>query len=191
MQAFRPSPRIAMKYLSPTRSALPAAFNRLAWSNLAAQSAEQVGLAATPPDDRHRRFSRRSAARVHRSHTGAGEGESVHRPIRNSGLSQNTTFPIAYQRQALLWGALALGLVALMWVLRPVLTPFLLGALIAYMLQPGVEWLARHRVPRGLAALPISTPLPDRPCIRARPPATDVSRFSPPPCVSDRAPATR
>ena len=29
-------------------SALPAAFNRLAWSNLAAQSAEQIGLAAAP-----------------------------------------------------------------------------------------------------------------------------------------------
>ncbi|MGM3276703.1 AI-2E family transporter [Ralstonia sp. 24A2] len=41
----------------------------------------------------------------------------------------------------------------LVWALRPVLTPFLLGALIAYMLQPGVEWLARHRVPRWLAAL--------------------------------------
>ncbi len=40
-----------------------------------------------------------------------------------------------------------------MWALRPVLTPFLQGALIAYMLQPGVEWLARHRVPRWLAAL--------------------------------------
>src|SRR3546814_2587835 len=29
-------------------AALPAAFRRLAWSNLAAQSAEQVGLAAAP-----------------------------------------------------------------------------------------------------------------------------------------------
>ena len=27
---------------------LPETFNRLAWSNLAAQSAEQIGLAATP-----------------------------------------------------------------------------------------------------------------------------------------------
>src|SRR2546430_14124750 len=27
---------------------LPASFNRLAWSNLAAQSAEQIGLAAAP-----------------------------------------------------------------------------------------------------------------------------------------------
>src|SRR4029434_8290902 len=31
-----------------TEPRLPAAFNRLAWSNLAAQSAEQIGLAAAP-----------------------------------------------------------------------------------------------------------------------------------------------
>src|SRR3954469_11471044 len=31
-----------------TEVTLPAAFNRLAWSNLAAQSAEQIGLAAAP-----------------------------------------------------------------------------------------------------------------------------------------------
>lgn len=61
--------------------------------------------------------------------------------------------PHAYQRQALIWGALAVGLGMLMWVLRPVLTPFLLGGLIAYMLQPGVEWLVRQHVPRSLAAL--------------------------------------
>lgn len=57
------------------------------------------------------------------------------------------------RRQAWLWGLVALAIGVLMWALRPVLTPFLLGALIAYMLQPGVEWLARHRVPRWLAAL--------------------------------------
>jgi predicted MFS family arabinose efflux permease len=34
--------------MTPTAARLPAAFNRLAWSNLAAQSAEQVGLAAAP-----------------------------------------------------------------------------------------------------------------------------------------------
>jgi MFS family permease len=36
--------------MSPTQTVprLPAAFNRLAWSNLAAQSAEQIGLAAAP-----------------------------------------------------------------------------------------------------------------------------------------------
>ncbi|PLC42347.1 AI-2E family transporter [Ralstonia pickettii] len=57
------------------------------------------------------------------------------------------------RHQAWLWGLVALAIGVLMWALRPVLTPFLLGALIAYMLQPGVEWLARHRVPRWLAAL--------------------------------------
>lgn len=33
---------------TPSASSLPAAFTRLAWSNLAAQSAEQIGLAAAP-----------------------------------------------------------------------------------------------------------------------------------------------
>jgi predicted PurR-regulated permease PerM len=53
----------------------------------------------------------------------------------------------------LFWGAVALSAGVLLWNLRPVLTPFLLGAIIAYVLQPGVEWLVRHRTPRGLAAL--------------------------------------
>jgi len=58
-----------------------------------------------------------------------------------------------YHRQSLFWGAVALLAGVLLWALRPVLTPFLLGAIIAYVLQPGVEWLVRHRTPRGLAAL--------------------------------------
>src|ERR1700721_4041088 len=33
---------------APESSTLPATFNRLAWSNLAAQSAEQIALAAAP-----------------------------------------------------------------------------------------------------------------------------------------------
>ena len=32
----------------PSAARLPRAFTRLAWSNLAAQSAEQIGLAAAP-----------------------------------------------------------------------------------------------------------------------------------------------
>lgn len=58
-----------------------------------------------------------------------------------------------YHRQSLFWGAVALAAGVLLWNLRAVLTPFLLGALVAYILQPGVEWLVRHRTPRGLAAL--------------------------------------
>src|ERR1700692_1500644 len=58
-----------------------------------------------------------------------------------------------YNRQALSWGAVAIAVAVLLWILRPVLAPFLLGGLIAYVLQPVVEWLVRDRTPRGLAAL--------------------------------------
>jgi predicted PurR-regulated permease PerM len=68
-------------------------------------------------------------------------------------LSQNSPLLTPYHRQALFWGAVAFGIGILLWILSPVLTPFLLGAILAYMLQPGVEWLVRHRTPRGLAAL--------------------------------------
>ncbi|WP_371827489.1 AI-2E family transporter [Cupriavidus sp. KK10] len=68
-------------------------------------------------------------------------------------MSTNVQLPTPSRRMALFGGAVALGFGILLWSLRPVLTPFLLGALIAYMLQPGVEWLVRHRAPRGLAAL--------------------------------------
>jgi predicted PurR-regulated permease PerM len=68
-------------------------------------------------------------------------------------LQQNSPILTPYQRQAFVWAAIALGLGILLWLLSPVLTPFLLGAILAYILQPGVAWLVRRRVPRGLAAL--------------------------------------
>ncbi|QCP50939.1 AI-2E family transporter [Trinickia violacea] len=68
-------------------------------------------------------------------------------------MSQNSPLITPYQRQAFFWFSFALGIGILLWVLSPVLTPFLLGAILAYMLQPGVDWLVRRRVPRSLAAL--------------------------------------
>jgi predicted PurR-regulated permease PerM len=68
-------------------------------------------------------------------------------------LSPNTPTFTPYQRQAFIWTALAIAFGVVLWLLRPVLTPFLLGAILAYMLQPGVAWLVRRRVPRALAAL--------------------------------------
>ncbi|MGI4814449.1 MAG: AI-2E family transporter [Janthinobacterium lividum] len=59
----------------------------------------------------------------------------------------------SYQRQALIWTVIAFAFGILLWLLSPVLTPFLLGAILAYILQPGVSWLARHRVPRAIGAL--------------------------------------
>jgi predicted PurR-regulated permease PerM len=55
--------------------------------------------------------------------------------------------------QAGLWIGLGLLVLVLMYLLAPVLAPFALAAIIAYLLAPGVDWLARHRLPRWAAVL--------------------------------------
>src|SRR5205085_2563294 len=57
------------------------------------------------------------------------------------------------QRRTLSWLALGLVALGLLWLLAPVLTPFLVGAVLAYALHPAVERLAARRVPRALAVL--------------------------------------
>jgi len=46
------------------------------------------------------------------------------------------------------WG----GVAAHLWLLKPILTPFLAGAVLEYILDPAVEWLVRRRIPRAAAA---------------------------------------
>lgn len=60
---------------------------------------------------------------------------------------------IANKRLALGWVGLVLALVLVVWLLAPVLTPFIVGGIAAYALHPAVEWLAARRVPRALAVL--------------------------------------
>ena len=57
------------------------------------------------------------------------------------------------QRQTLVWAGVGLLLLALVWVLGPVLTPFFAAAILAYALAPGVAWLQAKRIPRLLAVL--------------------------------------
>jgi predicted PurR-regulated permease PerM len=57
------------------------------------------------------------------------------------------------QRRSFTWLALGLAALALLWLLAPVLTPFLVGAVLAYALHPAVERLAARRVPRVLSVL--------------------------------------
>ncbi|MEO8835154.1 MAG: AI-2E family transporter [Caldimonas sp.] len=57
------------------------------------------------------------------------------------------------QRRVVNWAALALVVGALVWLLAPVLTPFVIGAVLAYALHPAVEQLASRRVPRVLAVM--------------------------------------
>ncbi|SFC53517.1 AI-2E family transporter [Collimonas sp. OK412] len=62
------------------------------------------------------------------------------------------------QKQTALWLGLGLLLIALMVALGPILTPFIASAILAYALNPGVDWLARRKIgkfpfPRALAVL--------------------------------------
>lgn len=64
----------------------------------------------------------------------------------------------AEQRQTAIWLLLGLSLLGLMILLGPVLTPFVAAAILAYALNPGVDWLAsrrisRFRLPRVLAVV--------------------------------------
>jgi predicted PurR-regulated permease PerM len=57
------------------------------------------------------------------------------------------------QRLALAWAAVIVLVGALLWLLAPVLTPFIVAAVLAYALSPAVDRLVRWRVPRPLAVL--------------------------------------
>jgi len=59
------------------------------------------------------------------------------------------------QRRTLSWLLIALVGVLLVWLLAPVLTPFLIAGVLAYMLQPAVERLVRRRVPRVVAVVAV------------------------------------
>ncbi|MEW6705133.1 MAG: AI-2E family transporter [Pseudomonadota bacterium] len=61
------------------------------------------------------------------------------------------------QRQTLTWTAIGVVAALLLWRLAPVLTPFLVGAGLAYVLRPAVERLVARRWPRALAVLLVET----------------------------------
>lgn len=59
----------------------------------------------------------------------------------------------AKQRQSIVWLGVALAIVFLLVALGPVLTPFVTAAILGYMLLPGVDKLARLKLPRALCVL--------------------------------------
>jgi len=59
--------------------------------------------------------------------------------------------PLAANPQFLGWLAVALVAAGLIYLLSPILAPFLFAALLAYILDPIVERACRRRVPRTLA----------------------------------------
>lgn len=60
---------------------------------------------------------------------------------------------IPAQRLALSWMGVGAAIALLLWLLSPVLAPFLLAAVLAYGLHPLVDRLAGRGVPRTLAVL--------------------------------------
>lgn len=58
-----------------------------------------------------------------------------------------------FKPRDLAWAAVGVAGLALLWLLSPVLTPFIVAAVLAYALHPAVEWLAARRVPRLLAVV--------------------------------------
>jgi len=56
-------------------------------------------------------------------------------------------------RRALIWLAIAVAALAMLHWLAPILMPFILGAVLAYVCQPLVTWLTRKFMPRTLAVI--------------------------------------
>jgi predicted PurR-regulated permease PerM len=61
----------------------------------------------------------------------------------------------AAQRQALAWLGIALGLAVVLWLLAPVLTPFVVASVLAYALAPIVNKLTARKLPRVLAVIAV------------------------------------
>jgi predicted PurR-regulated permease PerM len=61
--------------------------------------------------------------------------------------------PRADRLQTFTWTAAGLAIVGLFWLLGPILTPFVIAAVFAYICDPAVNWMVARRVPRALAVL--------------------------------------
>ncbi|MCK2088759.1 AI-2E family transporter [Thauera aromatica] len=61
--------------------------------------------------------------------------------------------PRADRLQTLAWTAAGLALVGLFWALGPILAPFVIAAVFAYICDPAVSWMVARRVPRAFAVL--------------------------------------
>lgn len=80
------------------------------------------------------------------------EGSYFTKTALRSDLPMPNTFK-SEQRQTLLWLSVGVVFLFLLWLLTPVLTPFVAAIIIGYVLNPGVDWMERRRVPRVLGVL--------------------------------------
>ena len=59
----------------------------------------------------------------------------------------------AQRQEVIFWLGVLAVFFLLLYLLSPILLPFVAGGIVAYFLDPAVRWLTRWRVPRGLATL--------------------------------------
>jgi len=67
-------------------------------------------------------------------------------------LSAAANYVRLWRIRAMWWVGTAVILIGLLWLLGPVATPFLVGAFVAYFLNPLVTWMERYRIPRALSS---------------------------------------
>ena len=61
--------------------------------------------------------------------------------------------PRADRLQTFAWAAAGLAILGLFWLLGPILTPFVIAGVFAYICDPAVNWMVARRVPRAIAVL--------------------------------------
>lgn len=74
-------------------------------------------------------------------------------PRTKSAILLEMSPPRADRLQTLAWTAAGLALVGLFWALGPILAPFVIAAVFAYICDPAVNWMVARRVPRAFAVL--------------------------------------
>jgi predicted PurR-regulated permease PerM len=87
-------------------------------------------------------------------HLGADCADDPPPEIKPRILHRMTSFS-ARQMQTATWAAVGIALLVLLWLLSPILTPFAVAAVLAYICDPMVNWLVARRVPRSIAVLSV------------------------------------
>jgi predicted PurR-regulated permease PerM len=91
------------------------------------------------------------------SASGTGQRPPQEAPITAAGIPpENAASPVSRRERlaSAAWIGLTVAVVlAFFYLLAPVLAPFALAGVLAYLLQPGTDWTQRHGIPRALASV--------------------------------------
>jgi len=91
------------------------------------------------------------------SASGTGQRPPQEAPITAASIPpENAASPVSRRERlaSAAWIGLTVAVVlAFFYLLAPVLAPFALAGVLAYLLQPGTDWMQRHGIPRALASV--------------------------------------